>query len=228
MSLAGQGAILIWNDIAEGRVAEFYDWHTREHMPERVAIPGFLRGRRYERADGTTPQLLFTLYETRDTAVTTGADYLQRLNNPTPWTKQLTSAFRTMQRAVCMIPVSLGTAAGGMMATIALSAKPAPEVIEALCTSALPAALGLADITGVHLCIADTAGSAIQTAEKKLRGGDLDPPELAILLEGCDLASVKRAVATVMAAVDLARAGAPVVGYYRLQTTRLAMDGNVA
>jgi hypothetical protein len=228
MSLAGHGAILIWNDVAEGRIAEFYDWHTREHMLERVAIPGFLRGRRYERADGVAPQLLFTLYETRDTVVTVGTDYLQRLNNPTPWTQQLTSAFRNMQRAVCTIPASLGTAAGGMMATIALSPKPTPDVIEALRARALPAAMELADITGAHLCIADTAGSAIQTAEKKLRGGDLDPPELAILLEGCDLASVKRAVATVMAAVDLARTGAPVIGYYRLQTTRTALDGAVA
>ena len=47
MSLAGEGAVAIWHDIApEGR-GEFYAWHGHEHMPERAAIPGFLRGRRY-------------------------------------------------------------------------------------------------------------------------------------------------------------------------------------
>jgi hypothetical protein len=47
MSLAGEGAVVIWHDIApEGR-AQFYAWHGREHMPERLGIPGFLRGRRY-------------------------------------------------------------------------------------------------------------------------------------------------------------------------------------
>jgi len=47
MSLAGQGVVAIWNGIApEGR-AEFFEWHNREHMPERVGIPGFRRGRRY-------------------------------------------------------------------------------------------------------------------------------------------------------------------------------------
>ena len=47
MSLAGTGAVAIWHDIApEGR-AEFYAWHGRQHMPERAAIPGFIRGRRY-------------------------------------------------------------------------------------------------------------------------------------------------------------------------------------
>ena len=47
MSLAGEGAVAIWHDIApEGR-EDFYAWHGEEHMPERVGIPGFLRGRRY-------------------------------------------------------------------------------------------------------------------------------------------------------------------------------------
>ena len=46
MALAGDGAILIWNDITDEGCAAFYDWHIAEHIPERVAIPGFLRGRR--------------------------------------------------------------------------------------------------------------------------------------------------------------------------------------
>ena len=52
MSLAGRGAVAIWHDIApEGRDA-FYAWHGNEHMPERLAIPGFLRGRRYAAIEG--------------------------------------------------------------------------------------------------------------------------------------------------------------------------------
>jgi hypothetical protein len=47
MALAGEGAICIWNDILPEHRAEFYAWHNEEHMPERVGIPGFRRGRRY-------------------------------------------------------------------------------------------------------------------------------------------------------------------------------------
>ena len=43
--LAGDGAVAIWNGIAEAGRAEFYAWHLHEHMPERVGIPGFVRGR---------------------------------------------------------------------------------------------------------------------------------------------------------------------------------------
>ncbi len=85
MSLAGQAVVAIWNGIApEGRT-EFYEWHNREHMPERVGIPGFRRGRRYSAKYGS-PEF-FTLYEADSAEVLVGQDYLNRLNNPTPWTQ---------------------------------------------------------------------------------------------------------------------------------------------
>ena len=42
---------------------QFYAWHLHEHMPERVGIPGFRRGRRYIAADAATHPEFFTLYE---------------------------------------------------------------------------------------------------------------------------------------------------------------------
>ena len=91
MSLAGQAVVAIWNGIApEGRT-EFYEWHNREHMPERVGIPGFRRGRRYIAKYGT-PEF-FTLYEADSAEVLVGQDYLNRLNNPTPWTQRVPPTF---------------------------------------------------------------------------------------------------------------------------------------
>src|SRR4029453_12143033 len=85
MSLAGQGAVAIWHDIApEGR-ATFYAWHGQEHMPERAGIPGFLRGRRFVGVAGEPD--FFNLYETVSPRTVTGPDYLARLNAPTPWTR---------------------------------------------------------------------------------------------------------------------------------------------
>src|ERR1700730_11880409 len=91
MSLAGQGVAAIWNDILpEGR-ADFFEWHNREHMPERVGIPGFRRGRRYIALSGA-PEF-FTLYETDSPEVLVGQDYLNRLNNPTPLTQRVPPKF---------------------------------------------------------------------------------------------------------------------------------------
>src|SRR5438876_326109 len=99
MSLAGKGAVAIWHDITpEGR-RDFYAWHGTEHMPERVGIPGFLRGRRYVAVDGA-PEF-FNLYETVSRFTVTGAEYLARLNAPTAWTTAAVQHFRGVARSLC-------------------------------------------------------------------------------------------------------------------------------
>lgn len=112
MSLAGEGVVAIWHGIRpEGR-ADFFEWHNREHMPERVAIAGFLRGRRYIALEGQ-PEF-FTLYETATSAVLSGADYLARLNAPTQWTRRATSHFTDTARSLCRVAFSTGVGAGGI------------------------------------------------------------------------------------------------------------------
>ena len=127
MALAGGGAICIWNDITDEGRDEFYAWHLGEHMPERVAIPGFRRGRRYIALDAASRPEFFTLYETADTDVLTGSAYLARLNAPTPWTKKATQAFRRTSRALTRVQASFGPGAGGILATLTMP----PSVTEA-------------------------------------------------------------------------------------------------
>ena len=55
---------------AEG-FSDFYEWHDREHIPERVDIDGFQRGRRYISVAGA-PRF-FTLYNVRDPSVMKGS-----------------------------------------------------------------------------------------------------------------------------------------------------------
>ena len=52
--LAGGGAVVIWNGIRPELREDFFEWHPREHMVERLSIPGFLRGRRCIALDGAT------------------------------------------------------------------------------------------------------------------------------------------------------------------------------
>ena len=115
MSLSGKGVVAIWNGIREDTRADFFEWHNREHMPERVAIRGFRRGRRFTALDAQ-PEF-FTLYETDDAKTLTGADYLARLDNPTPWTRRVTAAFLNTSRSLCRVARSLGPGEGGLMMT---------------------------------------------------------------------------------------------------------------
>ena len=86
MSLAGLGVVAIWHDLLPEARDDFHEWHNREHMPERVGIPGFRRGRRYVAISGT-PEF-FNLYEADSPEILSGQDYLNRLNSPTAWTKK--------------------------------------------------------------------------------------------------------------------------------------------
>ena len=46
--MAGQpGVLAIFNDCRDGREAEFEAWFQGEHLLERLAVPGFLFGRRH-------------------------------------------------------------------------------------------------------------------------------------------------------------------------------------
>jgi hypothetical protein len=221
MSLFGKAVVAIWNDItAEGR-ANFIEWHNREHIPERVAIAGFHRGRRYLAEDGTPDY--FTLYEARDTDVLVGDAYLERLNNPTPWTRQSTAHFRNTLRGVCSTIYSKGTGEGVFMLTLRFDADPAraQTLRTFLLDQALPPLSDLTGISGVHLCIADQAASGLETTER--RGRSVDVPNWIVMIEGSWREQVEQAADRLMAS-DLARLGStgqPVRGLYRLEFSRL-------
>jgi hypothetical protein len=59
MAMLGQAVLAFWHDVTpEGR-EEFDHWHVREHVPERLAVPGFLRFRRYEVVHGPAAYFYF-------------------------------------------------------------------------------------------------------------------------------------------------------------------------
>jgi hypothetical protein len=184
MSLAGSGAVCIWHDIAPEATDEFYQWHNREHMPERVGIPGFLRGRRYIAVAGAPAY--FNLYEAESTEILGGKDYLQRLNAPTAWTQRVVPSFRRVSRSICRVAYSEGVGQGGFMLTqrFELPAARRAGALETMRSRLLPPLADRKGIAGVHLCVADEAISRIETAERKARADKTAVPGCIVLIEG--------------------------------------------
>ena len=215
MSLAGRGIVAIWHDIVLEAQPEFYEWHNREHMPERMDIPGFRRGRRYIAVQGN-PQF-FCFYEGDDLSVVAGREYLQRLNNPSEWTRRMMPHFRNMSRSVCNLRYSQGPGEGGFIATLRFSASNKGE--DELCESALPRAAKAPGIVGVHFCVADGAASDIPTIEKTFRkSADICAPYI-IMIEGSSARFVQAAAETLLADIpgDFAA--------YQLENTRSNLRG---
>lgn len=223
MALSGEGAICIWNDITQEGEADFYAWHIEEHMPERVGIPGFTRGRRYIGGDQSTSPRFFTLYETVTVEVAVGQDYLNRLNAPTDWTKRATQGFRNTFRALTRVKASFGQGPGGVLATLRMtSADDEREALGSkLAKEVLPVIAGGAMITGAHLCVTDAAASAERTEESKGRDDIQVPPNTVVLIEGCQIDSVAAAARACVEAGALTGESEPIIGLYRHEYTRL-------
>jgi hypothetical protein len=211
--LAGEAVVAIWNGIApEGR-DEFYAWHLHEHMPERVGIPGFRRGRRYIADDAETFPEFFTLYETDTMQVLQGQDYANRLNAPTPWTRSATAHFRDTFRSLARVVESRGPGLGAALLSIRFDI----DEVDAL-LPLLRAAASAPRVCGAHLCAADRDASAVRTAESRDRADIQEPPAQFLLLEATDA----DAFAALLPDAALLAAGAsrPVRGAYRLEYVR--------
>jgi len=218
MGLRGSGVLAIWNGIAAEAEDEFVAWHVREHMPERVGLPGFARGRRYVALDGTPKY--FNFYEAEDAAVFSSAVYRARLDDPSGWTRAVVAHFTDTTRTVCDVAFSNGPGGGGFVEAIRLSIAGAPaEFIAALRENAEPA-LEAPGILAVHALRGLAEASAGGSAEKALRAGPDEIAEWIVLIEATDAERLVGLRETTFSDDALATIGARSVqarGIYRLQ-----------
>jgi len=194
-ALLGQGVVVIWNDVAaEGR-DQFYAWHDNEHVPERLAIPGFRRGRRFT-SPAHSPEWL-TLYEVSELSVVTSAPYLARLNAPTPATTSALEHFRNTSRAACRVVHSCGASTGGHVLAMRLSVPEASgdPMCRYLRDEAFPRLMACTGIVACHLLAADESGSYVKTAESSTRAFDV--PSWVLLCEASRAASAASARGTI-------------------------------
>ena len=87
MAKKGTGLLMVWADVPADKEDEFNRWYNEEHLPERMAIPGFLGGARYEAVKGGPKHL--ACYELENAAVMESPAYKKVQGNPTPWTRKI-------------------------------------------------------------------------------------------------------------------------------------------
>jgi hypothetical protein len=214
--LAGEAFVAIWHDIVPEGKAEFYAWHTRQHMLERLSVGGFLRGRRYL-AERGSPEY-FNLYEVQTAAVLTGEEYLGRLNNPTPWTRSTLPYFRNVLRSLCQVGASLGRSEGGVILTGRVEAIPGQEArLAHFLSEAVPKLFDQPGVVGAHFGVADRSGSEIVTAERRERGTATLVPGWVVLLEGVSQTAVEEAARSFVALQEHGAQGPLEQGTYRLE-----------
>jgi hypothetical protein len=161
------GILAIWNDCRAGREAEFEAWFQGEHLMERLAVPGFLFGRRHQAIAGNAGYFNFYLVKSPD--VLTSKPYLERLDDPTPMTKRIMSeVFLNMNRTVCRRTIRRGGFRGAYAVTARFNVAPDESALNAT-LHALAADTAVA--SGEVWIALDPHGMPV-SQEEKLRGGD--------------------------------------------------------
>jgi hypothetical protein len=213
MPLLGKAAMLLCFDIVEDAIAAHDDWHTHEHLPERLSIPGFLRGTRWVALQAQPRYLV--LYEVRQLDVLTSVAYLDRLNHPTPWTSRTMPHYRGMTRGLCSVEASFGLGMGHVALLIRFGGRLQEDLLRSL-----PARPG---VGSVHLL--KGAVAAPMTNEQRIRGADAGV-DRALLVTGYGRDEVSALGRSELSAAELEKHGASgvVSGLYRSDYTLTAQE----
>jgi hypothetical protein len=219
MALLGKGLLAIWNDITEKGEAEFVRWHIQEHIPERVGLRGFLRGRRYL-AQQAHPKY-FNFYETETAQILESPEYRERLNAPTPWTQAVVKEFRNTSRTICEVVMSQGLGEGAWIETIQISGVKDPETFSRGVAAGLAQDIARSEgIVGVHFVKGVDVQANIPTVESKLRNQADTKCEWILLIEAAEVTFLQTLRTGVSAATALHGLSPGVTverGIYRLQ-----------
>ena len=192
-------------------------WHSLEHMPERLAVSGFIRA---IRCIGIKNTLLenkyFMMYEVENKSVFTSSEYINRLNNPTTWTKKILSGYISPSRTICELVYSKSLTDGicSNFGTIRFLSKNLN--LQNFYDIDL-ADLKLMNIMGVHIFNADKRISNLKSKEKILRknqGKEDEIIESAILIEGMKFQSIENFINTKLEINDNKYV---IINFYRLQ-----------
>jgi hypothetical protein len=162
------GILSVWNDCAPEGLEHFERWYNSEHLLERVGVPGFRFGRRYELVSGGDRRFM-AFYEVDSPAVLNSPAYLERLENPTPWTSEAMKSFRGMVRTVCDLKAIAGNLIGSHVVVLRADEAMTPTPSADKLVAKLAAEDGIAR---AQLWTAAAQQTKADTAEMKSRGQD--------------------------------------------------------
>ena len=193
------GILFVWTSADPEHELDFNRWYDREHVEERVRIPGFVSGTRYQSVRG--PRKYLGLYRTTSLNAFQTPDYFKAFGQQTPWSLTNLERMRDPMRRVCAIEAEAGFGTGAWLAVLRLGASAIGQDGAAV---AKVAALGraLLQLDGViyaRLLTPDASLSGPLPAERK-DGRVLDP---LFLIDASSESAVVAAVHQASAALGL-------------------------
>jgi hypothetical protein len=189
------GLLAIWSTIAPETETDYMHWLTREHIFERVNVPGFRSGRVFKRRNSRPSEYLM-LYELENAHVMSSPGYLERLNNPTPWTQRIMPTLALFRRGGGSIVAQGGNPAGhGGHIAIARFENALPDRLSGNERRELVNTLAQIDwIANVQVMSVKNDATSIATQEKSIRKSSEGTFAGLLVVESLDTGSLERAI----------------------------------
>jgi hypothetical protein len=202
MPLHGKGMLIVFTEVKASDERDFNEWYNREHIDERINLPGFHRARRYAAVRGT-PKYLAT-YECDNVGDLATPGYLHLLANQTPWTQ-----------------ADLAHGVGGAVAAVRFVPDPRERkpLVAWLQATALPKAIARPGMLGAAAAENDLEVAHAPLQDKSMDHPRADEAEWVVLMEGADAGAVGAAARATFTLASLKNFGvsvAPTIGTYRL------------
>jgi len=99
--MAKRGLLLTLTEPPAAMEEEFNAWYEDEHLPERLAIPGFRSARRWVAEGRPGEGKYLATYELDSPDVLRSPAYLARFENPTPWSRRCLDRTVVFRRWAC-------------------------------------------------------------------------------------------------------------------------------
>jgi hypothetical protein len=122
-----KGLLIAAMDFTTVAEDEFHDWYDTEHVPERLAVPGFINAQRW--IGTSNPKHSVALYDLNEVGVLHSPPYLAvGGDNGTPWTKRVTGNVKMLMRMEAeQLRPGDAVAPDGAAAILLISMNVAPE-----------------------------------------------------------------------------------------------------
>lgn len=218
MPLLGKGMLIIFCEVKPRDERNFNEWYNREHVDERVNLPGFHRGRRCVAVRGSPKYLATYECDGVDDLATPG--YLHLLANQTPWSQAVMATFTRFNRLAVRVQVDLTRGIGGAVAAVRFAPDPHARkaLLAWLADTALPRMIARPGIVGGLAAENDLEVANAPLREKSMDHPKADEVEWVVLLEGADAGAVGAAARATFSLPRLKPFGvsaAPTIGTYR-------------
>ena len=222
MTTAVRSVSIMWTEIPEAIASDMNEWYDREHVRNRVDVPGYVWGKRYRAVRGGPSHM--AVYATEGPHVQAGDDFLAVAANPTPGETRFAPHFYNSIRMMCDVAASVGDSEGGIAGFLTLTPKDgaAAELRARVAGTALPALVAHRGVVAAHLWERNAETTAM--ASRGFPGDNLPrsmmAPDWLLAYEGTSLDAVLAAKNELLGESDLRGHGAePALLFAAMQLT---------